>query len=602
MSRQRSRPATESQASAASPEPSRGAAPKATAPPPGLPASPVSPATPVARWLLPGLLGVVTFLGLIFPLYDTDFWWHLRTGEWILEQGWVPQLDLYTFADSDRPWIDLHWGFQVLITLLHRVGGVSLVIVVKALVIAAAVLVAFRATGDGWPLARRVACWIPAMICIWGRGYERPEMLSQLFLAIWLWVAFRVEREPKWVWLLPVVQLVWVNCHALFVLGFVVAGCGVADWALRLVWGGRFGLQPLSAEKLVTLRTRALAGLLAMGAALINPYFEEGALFPLTLYQKFTNEQEFYSRLIGEFRQPKVFVRDYGLRAFGNPYFAAEGLVALLAIGSVVVQWWRTGRVHPFRLLLLGAFLHLAWEAARNTNIFALVATTIACANFAEAWLARSIEELSTQPQPVGGMVADKVTTPTGRASWGGLTRGELGVAGGLLAGGLLVVTGVWNRAAEGNKPFALGEARDWFIHDAARFAGREGMPQLAVVNHVGQAAVYAYHNGPERSVLMDGRLEVCSRKTFEMLYSVLGSMVAGRREWEGLFTSSGAELPVVILDTQTSRQPLQGMLRTPGWRLVYADRTAGVFLSEARADRLKLPAVDSQILFADPR
>lgn len=175
-------------------------------------------------------------------------------------------------------------------------------------------------------------------------------------------------------------------------------------------------------------------------------------------------------------------------------------------------------------------------------------------------------------------------------------------VASVLAAGALLVVTGVWNRVAEGNKPFGLGEARDWFIHDAARFAGREGMPQLAVVNHVGQAAVYEYHNGPGRTVLMDGRLEVCTRKTFEMLYSVLGSMVAGRREWEGLFTSSGAELPVVILDTHTSRKPIEGLLRTPGWRLVYADRTAGVFLPDARAERLELPAVDSRILFAEPR
>lgn len=592
MSRQRSRSATESTAPAAPTGGSRG---ERTEPEGGA----VSAASPVARWLLPGLLGVVTFLGLIFPLYDTDFWWHLRTGEWILEQGWVPQLDLYTFADADRPWIDLHWGFQVMMALLHRLGGVSLVIVVKGLVIAAAVLVAFRATGEGWPLARRVACWLPAVICIWGRGYERPEMLSQLFLAIWLWVAFRLEREPKWVWILPVVQLVWVNCHALFVLGLVVAGCGVADWALRLVWGGRFGLQPLSAATLATLRTRAVAGLLAIGAALINPYFEEGALFPLTLYQKFTNEQAFYSRLIGEFQQPGVFVMAYGLRAFANPYFAAEALVALLVILSVVVQWRRTGRVHPFRLLLLGAFLHLAWEAARNTNIFALVATTIACANFAEAWLARS--------EPVGGAAVREPTNAVAAPAAGlvraaGLTRGELMVASVLAAGALLVVTGVWNRVAEGNKPFGLGEARDWFIHDAARFAGREGMPQLAVVNHVGQAAVYEYHNGPGRTVLMDGRLEVCTRKTFEMLYSVLGSMVAGRREWEGLFTSSGAELPVVILDTHTSRKPIEGLLRTPGWRLVYADRTAGVFLPDARAERLELPAVDSRILFAEPR
>ncbi|HBH52451.1 MAG TPA: hypothetical protein DDY91_11220 [Planctomycetaceae bacterium] len=588
MSRKRSRPTTDPN----SRSPSGATVERSVAP--DLPRF-ESPASRVGRWLLPALLGLVTFLGLLFPLYDTDFWWHLRTGEWILEQGSVPQLDLYTFTDSDRPWIDLHWGFQVLITLLYRVGGVGLVIVAKAVVITAAVLIAFRATGEGWPVTRRVACWIPAVVCIVGRGYERPEMLSQLFLAIWLWVAFRLDRQPRLVWLLPVVQLVWVNCHALFVLGLVVAGCGVADWALRLLAGGRWGLEPITPASLATLRTRALAGLLAVGAGLMNPYFEEGALFPLTLYSKFTHEQAFYSQLIGEFQQPKVFWMAHGLRALANPYFAAEVLVAVVAVASVVVAWRQSGRVHPFRLLLLGAFLHLAWEAARNTNIFALVATTIACANFAEAWVARSARN---PPAPV----ADGQSTLVGMGGLRGLWPAEFGLSALLVAAGLLIVTGTWNTMAEGNKPFGLGEARDWFIHDAARFAGREGMPELAVVNHVGQAAVYEYHNGPGRSVLMDGRLEVCSRKTFEMLYSVLGSMVAGRRDWEGLFTSSGAELPVVILDTRTSRRPIEGLLKTRGWRLVYADRTAGVFLADERADRLQLPAVDARILFEVPR
>ena len=49
----------------------------------------------------------LTFLLGVFPLKDTDFWWHLRTGDLIRQTGQVPKIDLYTFtvpdASLDRP-------------------------------------------------------------------------------------------------------------------------------------------------------------------------------------------------------------------------------------------------------------------------------------------------------------------------------------------------------------------------------------------------------------------------------------------------------------------------------------------------------------------
>ncbi|MFN5532164.1 MAG: hypothetical protein ACK5F7_16440, partial [Planctomycetaceae bacterium] len=55
---------------------------------------------------LAALLLAWAFVSLIFPLYDTDFWWHLRTGQWIWSEGRIPQVDLYTFTNSENPWID----------------------------------------------------------------------------------------------------------------------------------------------------------------------------------------------------------------------------------------------------------------------------------------------------------------------------------------------------------------------------------------------------------------------------------------------------------------------------------------------------------------
>ena len=89
----------------------------------------------------------------------------------------------------------------------------------------------------------------------------------------------------------------------------------------------------------------------------------------------------------------------------------------------------------------------------------------------------------------------------------------------------LAVVSGFWNEIGEMNKPFRLGEARDWFMHAAAKFAGQEGFPHRAFVSHNGHAPLYIYYNAPERRVFMDARLEVCSRNTFEIYNSILQQM-----------------------------------------------------------------------------
>lgn len=512
---------------------------------------------------------VWTFLSLCFPLLDTDFWWHLKTGEWILSHGTVPFVDLYTYEDFDKPWIDLHWGFQVFIALIHRLGGIPLVTMVKAAIFTASVAIAWNAGGAKLTSWKKAAIWLLPIICITGRGNERPEMLSQLFLALWLWLAVKTDEKPKLIWWLPVMQLVWVNSHALFVLGLVVGFCYAVDMVIRLILGGRMGIP--KRERGPDIRTVAIVGGLVVAACFVNPYLEQGAVFPLTLYRKFSVEKEFYSKNIGEFRPPIEYVKVHGL---SNIYVNAEIGTWLVAAASFVPLILIKRTWSPFRLLLFAGFSHLAWQASRNTNIFALISGFVACENFAEVaiYVAR---RTVVRPE-----VADR-----------DLRFKEL-MTGIMVALSLLIVTGFWNRyIGEKNKPFGLGESPNWFIHDAAKFAAQDGFPKRAFVANIGQAEVYVYHNGPDRKVFMDARLEVCSQKTFMGLNDALAAMASGSSRW--LNSHRDDEVPVVILDSRTVRPSINGMLMTPFWRLVFADRSAAVFLPTQLAEQLKLPAAD---------
>lgn len=563
------------------------------------------------------------FLACCFPLQDTDFWWHLRTGELILERGAVPQVDLYSYTDWGQPWIDLHWGFQLFVTALYHIGGVNLLILVKAAILTVAVAVAWVAGGRNLPAWARAALWILPMVAISGRGYERPEFLSLAFLACWLWIVARLDDRPGLIWLLPLIQLVWTNCHALFVLGLVVGGCLLADHAARSLAGGRWGLEPVGSR--LTGRALLWSGGLSLLACLVNPYFEEGALFPLVLYRKFSTEQDFWSHHIGEFQQPIDFI----LRTPGGwkqMYLLAETGVWCAAAASFACLA-RFRRVSVLRLLLFAGFSHLAWEANRNTNIFSLISGAIACENFADALAARgrpsagqalgargsggrgsrraggtdSLPEVTPpQQEPCLSDAAVRSAAPDGRRRRTRLRLTQLmcAVAAGLI---LSVVSGEWARWGETNKSFGLGEARAWFAHDACRFAGQRGFPARAFVSHEGQAAVFIYHNAPGRLVFMDPRLEVHTQQSYQRFVDVRNWMRNADRRWVTAVRGTDGQLPAIILDSRFSRAEITGVYNTPGWRLVFADAAAAVFLEEPLANRLKLRIADPRPLFYPP-
>ena len=54
---------------------------------------------------------------------DTDTWWHLRTGQWIIEQRTVPQVDPFSYTRAGEPRKIPGWLEQVPIYLINHLFG-----------------------------------------------------------------------------------------------------------------------------------------------------------------------------------------------------------------------------------------------------------------------------------------------------------------------------------------------------------------------------------------------------------------------------------------------------------------------------------------------
>src|ERR1700676_547839 len=54
---------------------------------------------------------------------DPDLWWHLRTGQLILQNHALFHTDPYSFTRFGQPWINHEWLSEVLLFGLYRVAG-----------------------------------------------------------------------------------------------------------------------------------------------------------------------------------------------------------------------------------------------------------------------------------------------------------------------------------------------------------------------------------------------------------------------------------------------------------------------------------------------
>lgn len=528
------------------------------------------------RALLGGLLLLVFLLGL-FPAWDFDFWWHLRTGQLIWAHGAVPRADWFTYTSPDAPWTDLQWLFELALAGLHALGGVPLVVVVKALCGAAIVaLPLLAARPRTLPPALAALLWIGPAIVLTGRLYERPEAPTLLFLAAYLAIAHAAADRPRLLWALPAIQLLWVNTHGLFVLGpAVLAMLWIDRAALALRPQASWTIGPGGVDR-AAYGPRELAGptLAAAGACLVNPYFLRGALFPLELFRKIGGDDGFYRRTIGELQGIGDFLFKHG--PFASPYLALFLLAAALAAVSFAGTLAK-GRVSVFRLLLFAAFFWLGWQAKRNSGLFALVTATVTLWNAGDAFVLfrRARTGATTAASPV---------TPAS-------LRVVAAVA--LVVTAIGVVNGSFYDYAGEGRTFGVGERPDWFPHEAARFMTRPGMPGRALCFELGAAAVYLYHAGPERKVFIDPRLEVNPRPVLERFLAMMRGAAAGDPAWtDGLGTSDPAQWPALLVARGRTGAVLRGLLADPRWRPVYADAAGVVFLPVAKADALNLPAV----------
>ena len=200
-------------------------------------------------------LWVYVLLTLLFaalviqPIYQPDFWWHVRVGEVVLARGQVPTSDLFSYTVPGRPFTYQAWLSGVLFALGYRAGGPTLIILGNALLLTAAYALLLwhcREEGHGTRLA--VGATLVALVVSAGNWAVRPQTLSVvLFVALYVVVDRYRQGKPSPLWAMPLGMALWANLHGAFVTGFLMLAVTVGGEVVKHWLPGRpFPVMPWS--------------------------------------------------------------------------------------------------------------------------------------------------------------------------------------------------------------------------------------------------------------------------------------------------------------------------------------------------------------------
>lgn len=447
---------------------------------------------------------------------DTDTWWHIRSGEYTLNEGMIYK-DPFSFTKYGEEWINHSWGSQIVLYGVWKLAGnVGLALYTAVLATAGMALIFKMCAGNVYLRGFVLVIGAATAAVFWS---ARPQMMSFFLSALLLYILYLYKyRKVDRLWFIVPLMGLWGNLHAGFSIGYIFIGGVIVGEILNT-------LTRRSAENVIPLngiRKLILVSLVSVIVLVINPYGLKMLLVP------------FQTVSIGA-------LRDY-IQEWNSPNFQERQTwpFILLLFGTFGAVGGSNKRLDWTDFLLIGGTAFLALTAGRNIAVFAVVTTPV-LANHANAIL----EERGWILKPIRRMTPFQAR----------LNQIFLGM---VFLGAVFAVVSILNpttvdSAQRANLPVQAAE----FIK-AERPAG----PMFNSYNWGG----YLMFALPDYPVYVDGRTDLY-KDEFLLRYLRTAS---GAGDWRSVLDADGVNLVVIERNSGLA----QNLSEEPGWTLIYPNET----------------------------
>ena len=468
------------------------------------------------------------------PVRNSDVFWHLASGEWMLQHGRVLDHDPFSVGGTDH-WVNIHWLFSLTAAILNKLGGFSILTVFKSVLAVLLMLVFILSLRRHVPIAWLVFCGLSMLVVLSGRIRVRPESFTFIFLMLTIWIVESVRRggEVRRLWWLVPIMLAWVNMHGLYILG------------LGVLWSALLGAaidRRLGRNLEGNLLTRGVLSpiLAAHVICLLTPWPFEAAVHPLLLWVRISGEAEFYTYGVSE------------LRPTWSMIWVQPDAIVLVVLAALAMRI-NYRRVPLGHVGWLAAFIAIGLMARRNVALVGPVC------GFLLAWHGAKVFKKIAAWRPKLARIGPVATVL--------ILLFTMGLTVSTVTEWLYRKIGAPIRFGAGLMPDKYPIAMAKFLRD---------LPADGDIHclNFGDSGPFMYYAGSKRKVWFDGRLEVHDMDKFIKNHQM--------SEWLRFVESAElVEIPDAIrfhVVGRSDRDALRAMSLSRRFKLIYIDRAAACF------------------------
>jgi hypothetical protein len=229
-------------------------------------------------FIVMGVFLVFVFLFTTFKIADDDFFWHLATGRYIVENGVIPGTDVFGELTQNVKWIPFEWGWDVFSYLLYQIGGFNLILIFRSIALVFIFWFIFRLLNK-FRVNSIVSLIVLAslIVAMMDRLTPRPHVITYLFFIVLINIlvsAKYLERNKyyKYLFFLPLIFLIWGNFHPGVLAGGLILFIFTVSETLVYLFPDKLtssGITALNKDQLIKLWVISIASALVL---LINPH------------------------------------------------------------------------------------------------------------------------------------------------------------------------------------------------------------------------------------------------------------------------------------------------------------------------------------------
>jgi hypothetical protein len=298
----------------------------------------------------------------------------LHSAEFGISKTQLLYTNLFSYTNPNFPFINHHWGSGIISYIIFSVFGWDGLSIVYIMLLTGGLVFSFLTAFRDAKLSVLfpVALFFTPLIAY--RTEVRPEGLSYLFITLFLFLLFQCSHgrlSHKYLYIIPICELIWVNSHIYFIFGIFLTGVFLAE--KLFVKTGKFFTEHQTKDSKKNL---FYVFILTSAAAIISPYGFYGAVYPFLIFKN-------YGYRIVE-NQSIPFLLHLN---FTEPSFLWYGLALIaVVISSIFVLKKQPDKFSPSLFFISLVFAVLAFLGIRNIVLFALVSLPFLAINISAIW------------------------------------------------------------------------------------------------------------------------------------------------------------------------------------------------------------------------